>query len=79
MRGWLYVHDSPYITVTDARGAFRIAAIPPGRYRVTMWHEPFRPRTVDKDGRPVYDAPQVVTKEVAIGAGATATVDFELH
>jgi Carboxypeptidase regulatory-like domain len=79
MLGWVYVHDSPYIAVTDARGAFRIPEVPPGRYRVTMWHEAFRPRSVDRDGRPVHDEPQTVTKEVAIGAGATATVEFELR
>jgi hypothetical protein len=79
MFGWLYVHDSPYVTVTDERGAFRIAGVPPGTYRVTLWHEGFRPRGTDKDGRPLYDEPQKVTKEVTVAPRATATVDFELR
>ena len=59
-----------------SRGAYRIDGVPAGTYRVTMWHEGFRPTAVDKDGRPVYDAPRVTTKEVTDAPGATATVDF---
>jgi hypothetical protein len=29
MSAWLVVHDSPYVTVTDERGAFRIADVRP--------------------------------------------------
>ena len=78
MMGWLYVHDSPYVTTTDDRGAFRIDGIPPGTYKITMWHEGFRPKGTDKDGRPVYEDPVTVTKDVTIGPRATATLDFEL-
>ena len=78
MTAWMIVHDSPYYAVTDERGAFRIDGIPPGTYKVTMWHEGFRPRGLDKDGRPLYDEPRTVTKDVTIAPRATATVDFEL-
>lgn len=79
MSGWVYVHDSPYVAVTDERGQFRIDAVPPGTYRVTMWHEGFHSQGVDKDGRPLYEAPRTVVKEVTIPPRATATVDFELR
>jgi plastocyanin len=78
MSAWMIVHDSPYYAVTDERGAFRIDGIPPGSYTVTMWHEGFRAKGLDKDGRPVYDEPHLVTKNVTIPPRATATVDFEL-
>jgi len=78
MSAWIIVHDSPYLAVTDERGAFRIDEVPPGTYKVTMWHEGFRPKGADKDGRPVYDEPRIVTKEVTIAPKATATVEFEL-
>lgn len=78
MLAWMIVHDSPYYAVTDERGAFRIDGILPGRYKVTMWHEGFRPRGLDKDGRPRYDEPRTVTRGVTIAPRATATVDFEL-
>jgi plastocyanin len=78
MTAWMVVHDSPYYAVTDERGAFRIEGLPPGSYKVTMWHEGFRPRGIDKDGRARYDEPRTRTKNVAIAPRATATVDFEL-
>ena len=31
MTAWMIVHDSPYLAVTDERGAFRIEDVPPGR------------------------------------------------
>jgi hypothetical protein len=79
MAAWLIVHDSPYVAVTDGRGAFRIEDIPPGVYRVTAWHEGFRRRGIDRDGRPVYEAPHTITREVAVGPRGTAPVAFELR
>lgn len=79
MRAWMVVHDSPYVTVTDERGVFRIEAIPPGSYRVTMWHQGFRRRGTDRDGRLLYEEPHTITKEVAIAPRSTATVAFELR
>ena len=78
MVAWVVVHDSPYYAVTDERGAFRIEGLPPGSYKVTMWHEGFRPRGVDKDGRPLFGEPRTRTKDVAIAPRGTATIDFEL-
>ena len=78
MSAWMIVHDSPYYAVTDERGAFKIDGIPPGTYKVTMWHEGFRARGLDKDGRPLYDEPHTITREVTIAPKGTATLDFEL-
>jgi plastocyanin len=41
MRGYLYVADNPYITVTDANGNFTLGNIPPGTYELDIWHEAF--------------------------------------
>jgi hypothetical protein len=78
MSAWMIVHDSPYYAVTDERGGYRIDGIPPGSYKVTLWHEGFRPRGLDKDGRPLYDEPRTLSKDVTLAPRATATVDFEL-
>jgi hypothetical protein len=78
MFGWIVVHDSPYFAVSDEHGAFRIDGIPPGSYKVTLWHEGYRPRGFDKDGRALYDEPRTITRDVTIAPKATATVDFEL-
>ena len=79
MAAWMIVHDSPYLAVTDERGAFRIEDIPPGAYRITVWHEGFRRRGTDREGRPLYEAPHTITKEVTVPPRATATVAFELR
>jgi len=78
MRAWIVVRDNPYVAVTDERGQFRITDIPPGRYRVVAWHAGWVVTGKDKDGRPVYDAPRVLTQEVTIPARGEATVGFEL-
>ena len=78
MSAWMIVHDSPYFAVTGDSGAFRITDVPPGTYKVTMWHAGFRPKGADKDGRVLYDEPKTVTREVTVAPKAAATVDFEL-
>jgi len=79
MFAWMIVHDSPYVAVTDEHGVFKIDGIPAGTYKVTMWHEGFRPKGVDKDGRPTYDEPRTITKDVTIAPNGAATLDFELR
>jgi plastocyanin len=78
MMAWMIVHDSPYYAVTDDKGAFKIDGVPPGTYKITMWHEGFRPKGVDKDGRPAYEDPVTVTKEITVAPKGAATIDFEL-
>lgn len=41
LRGYLFVFDHPYGTVTDERGSFNIQGIPPGEYTLMVWHEGF--------------------------------------
>jgi hypothetical protein len=78
MSAWMIVHDSPYVAVTDEQGAFRIEGIPPGSYRVSLWHEGYRRRGTDPNGRPLFEEPHTITKDVTIAPRATATVAFEL-
>ena len=78
MRAWIVVRDNPYFAVTDESGQFTIMEIPPGRYKVVAWHEGWVVTGKDKDGRPIYDAPRVLTQEVTVPAKGEAAVDFEL-
>jgi hypothetical protein len=79
MAGWMVVHDSPYVAVTNERGAYRIDHVPPGTWKVTMWHEGFRPRGTDASGRRAYDASRTSTRTATITSGATTNLDFELR
>jgi plastocyanin len=78
MRAWLVVHDNPYHAVTGDSGQFRIADVPPGRYRLTAWHEGWQVTGRDKDGRPIYDAPRILTQEVMVPPKGEVTAEFEL-
>jgi plastocyanin len=78
MRAWILVRDNPYFAVSDDNGQFRIDEIPPGRYRVTAWHEGWLVTGKDKDGRVLYDPPRVLTREVTVPAKGEVAVEFEL-
>src|SRR5712692_9031285 len=62
MLGWVAVMPNPYFGVTDANGVTKIENVPPGKYKVDVWHE-----TLGKQ-----------TKEVEVKAGQTAKVAFEM-
>jgi polysaccharide lyase family 4-like protein len=62
MLGWVAVMPNPYFGVTDANGTTKIENVPPGKYKVDVWHE-----TLGKQ-----------TKEVEVKAGQTAKVAFEM-
>ena len=74
----MIVHDSPYYAVTDERGAFRIEGSRPARYKVTMWHEGFRPRASTRTAAPLYDEPRTRTQGRHHRAPGHGHVDFEL-
>lgn len=52
--------DSPYYATSAANGSFAIADVPPGRYRLSVWHERFKPE----------DAAEF-PKDVAIATGTS--------
>ena len=38
MESWALTVDNPYFSVTDADGRFEIGEIPPGTYKLSVWH-----------------------------------------
>lgn len=62
MNGWIVATDSPFVAVTDDKGNFAIKDIPPGTYKVEIWHE-----TLGKQ-----------VKEVSIKAKADSKLTLEL-
>jgi plastocyanin len=59
MSAFIDVADHPYHTVTDAYGAYDIRDLPPGTYKLRVWHEGLGTQE----------------KPVTITAGESATVD----
>ena len=39
MMGWIVATDHPFVGVTDEKGNFTIKDVPPGNYKVEIWHE----------------------------------------
>jgi plastocyanin len=62
MHGWLVATENPYFAVTDNSGAFKLTDVPPGNYKVEVWHE--------KLGKN--------TQKVTVKAKEEAKVNFEI-
>jgi len=63
MFAWVSVFDNPYYAVSGKDGTFKIANVPPGKYKIEATHR--------KAG--------TVTQEVEVKEGAPATVDLALE
>ncbi|MEO8277017.1 MAG: methylamine utilization protein [Thermoanaerobaculia bacterium] len=66
MLGYIVVLDTPYFAVTDGAGRARVTGLPPGTYRLEVWHARFS----DATSRP--------TREVRVEAGASETWELKL-
>lgn len=62
-RGYVLVFDHPYFAVTDTDGSFSIDSLPPGSYKVMVWHEGLA---------------KPVEKSVQIAANGSAKLDLAL-
>jgi hypothetical protein len=64
METWGLAVDNPYYALTDESGQFTISDIPPGTYKVVVWHPQER---------------SVVEREVTIPAKGAVTANFEIQ
>lgn len=39
MLGWVFVVDTPWFAQADADGKFAVKGVPPGEYKLSVWHE----------------------------------------
>jgi hypothetical protein len=61
-RGWIRVFDQPYFTQPDSNGRFAMDSVPPGRWRIRVWH----PSLGETD------------REVVVDSGALAFADLRI-
>lgn len=62
MTAYIVVTDHPYHAVTDIYGEYEVRDVPPGTYRLKVWHESLG----------------VQEKEIEVRAGGVSKVDFTL-
>jgi len=61
MSAFVIVSETPYFAVTENKGQFKIENVPPGKYKLTAWHEKLKSKTID----------------VTVEAGKAVTAAFE--
>ncbi len=67
MSAYIVVVDHPYAAVTDALGGFRITGVPPGAYRLRLWHERLGAREEPVVIRPGSEASMKLTLDAGHG------------
>jgi hypothetical protein len=82
MRGFIWMADHPYYTISDASGAFTISDVPPGKYKLVLWRDNWNMDEV-KNASGVIESYKWGTdfskvQEVTVEAGKEAIVDFTL-
>lgn len=45
MSAFIVIVETPYFDCSDQNGLYKITDVPPGRYRLTIWHEEMKPQT----------------------------------
>jgi hypothetical protein len=82
MSGHVILSENPYYAVTDSEGLFTLTEIPPGSYKVRMWHEGFRITGTEVENGEVkqyhFEDSYEVAKQVSISKNTKVRVDFEL-
>lgn len=62
MNAYVLTVQNPFFFITDRTGAYTIKDVPPGKYKLTTWHEKLKP----------------VTKDIEVKEGENITADFDL-
>jgi hypothetical protein len=82
MSSYIMVAEHPYYAVTGADGNFSLQDVPPGTYKIKMWHEGVKvTRTEVENGKVkkyYYEDPYVVEKEITVPPKGTSMIDFDL-
>lgn len=83
MSAYIVLTDHPYYAVTNEKGEYVLNSVPPGTYRIVMWHEGVRVTRTDLEKGTVrqysYEDPYIVTKEVVVTPNNVVTVDFQFE
>jgi hypothetical protein len=76
MLAWVHAFNHPYHAVTDASGRAVIRDVPPGTYRVRMWHEGWTRRDESGNPRPVFTGHVEMELPATLAPASGAEVEF---
>ncbi|MBI1850582.1 MAG: sigma-70 family RNA polymerase sigma factor [Planctomycetes bacterium] len=84
MSAYVFAADNPYVVVTDSDGHFTITDVPPGKYKVGMWHEGYdlKETPMDSSGNPtgfVWSDDVADTEYATVEARKFTMVNFSLR
>jgi hypothetical protein len=75
-RAWVYVSPHDSVAVTDADGRFVLKNIPPGNYRIRVWHEGWAEKGKERAGRLEFQ-PMEESGDVRVTENETTIFAFE--
>lgn len=84
MCSYLFVDDHPYYARSDRAGVFRMAQVPPGKYKIACWHPNWQVIRQERDpessliSRIMFAPPLEVEQDVIVQPHLPATVHFTL-
>jgi len=82
MNAYIMVTEHPYYALTDVNGNFILENVPPGTYKLKMWHEGVAVvKTEMENGKPKayrYEPPYEEVKEITVFANGKVDVEFPL-
>jgi hypothetical protein len=82
MSGYVVMCSNPYYVVTDSHGKFALTDVPPGTYKIKMWHEGFIITGVEKENGKIkryhFEDPYEVVKNVQVPKDGHVHSNFEL-
>lgn len=82
MSAYIVVAEHPYFVVSDSKGNFLLNEVPPGSYKIKMWHEGILVTSEQlekgKVSRYFFENPYEVVKEVTVPANGGVKVDFDM-
>lgn len=82
MKGYIWVADHPYYTLSDSTGAFSLTDVPPGKYKLILWRDNWDVKEIKNAEGNIssYQWAKDISKEqeVTVEAGKDVMVNFTL-
>lgn len=82
MSAYILVMKHPYYSSTDKNGKFMLTDVPPGTYKLHMWHEGIAVISKELENGKVknyhFEEPYIVAKEIVVPVNGEIVVDFDL-